>query len=115
MNIKRYTLSYASSFDLVVEINHDIMTTEKLHEINNFWSGAKDRLAKAKGDILKAVLTGLAMTAFRMTITEWNAINEFKVKGVEGWPLLDGSEGMTLVSLDDFVLDEDEVTIKEAT
>ena len=39
-NVKKYTVDYDWKAELTVEIDHDVMTDEKLHEINNFWSNA---------------------------------------------------------------------------
>jgi hypothetical protein len=108
---KRYTIRYAWDFDMVVTIDHDVVTDEKLHELNNFWSGAAERLADANHDVLKAVLTTLAMKAFRMTITDLDPEGQLRRGEVEGWPPLDGSEGIQLVQLDYFELDQDEVFI----
>lgn len=108
---KRYTITYDWTFDMVVEIDHDVMTDEKLHEINNFWSNNLTRLQRADGDVTKAVLAMLGLTAFSMWVSE-NAEYTLKYQGVEGWPKLDGSEGILLVSLDTFEFDEDDITIK---
>jgi hypothetical protein len=112
MSIKRYKVSYDWSFDMVVDIDHGVCKDDLLHEINNFWSEADYRLSQADGDIAQAVLKLLAQAAFRSTIADWNALDEFKVKGVEGWPLLNGSAGITLVSIDDFEFEADEFTIR---
>lgn len=113
MTTKRYTISYSWTYDMVVDIDDNLCTDALLHEINNFWSNAEWRLSRARGDVLKAVLRMLALTAFRMTITDLDPEGALKVEGVEGWPKLDGSAGITLVSLDYFELDDDEVSIKE--
>jgi hypothetical protein len=110
---KRYTLSYDWSYDVVVEIDDEKCTDALLHEINNFWSDADWRLSEADGDVRQAVLKMLATSVLRATVSEWNALDEFKVKGVEGWPLLDGSCGILLVSADDFEFDAEEISIKE--
>lgn len=112
---KRYTISYDWSFDLVVDIDHDVMTDANLHEINNFWNNADYRLRKADGDISKAVLTMLGLTAFTMSVEYWDADDRLRRGDVEGWPQMDGKYGITLVSLDTFELDEDDLSIKEAT
>ena len=113
MSIQRYTVSYSWTYDMVVDIDRSICTDELLHQINNFWSDAEWRLSRARGDVLKAVLRMLALTAFRMTITDLAPEHVLKVEGIEGWPKLDGSYGITLVSLDYFELDDDEISIKE--
>lgn len=109
---KRYTIRYAWTYDMVVEIDLDVMTEAKLHEINNFWSEAEYRLRAARGDILQAVLKMLGLRAFYTTLTELDAEGMWRTNPPEGWPLLDGSAGILLVSLDEFELDEDEITIK---
>lgn len=110
---KRYTITYDWSTAMIVTIDHSIMTDEKLHEINNFWSGASDRLYEAKGDICKAVLTMLALRAFIMTITDLDPEGRLRRGEEEGWPPLDGSEGMQLLSLEYFELNPDDIDIRE--
>lgn len=110
---KRYTITYDGYYDLIVTIDHSIMTAEKLHEMNNFWSGAEERLDRADGDVTKAVLTMLAMRAFTMTITDLDPEGMFRRGEVEGWYPMDGSHGWWLNSLDYVELDEDEISIKE--
>ena len=114
MSVTRYTVSYGWTYDMVVDIDSSLCTDELLHEINNFWSDAAWRLSRARGDVLKAVLRMLAMTAFRMTITDLDPEGQLKEEGIEGWPRLDGSAGITLVSLDYFELDDEEISIKKS-
>jgi hypothetical protein len=109
---RRYTISYDWTFDAVVDIDHDVCTDALLHEINNFWSGAEERLDRADDDVCKAVLTMLGLQLFRDTITDLAPERMWRTNAPEGWPKLDGSHGITLVSLDYFELDEDEITIK---
>ncbi|WP_223274663.1 DUF2528 family protein, partial [Escherichia albertii] len=37
-NIKKYIIDYDWKASIEIEIDHDVMTEEKLHQINNFWS-----------------------------------------------------------------------------
>lgn len=113
---KRYTVSYDWSFDMVVEIDHEVCKDELLHEINNFWSDAEWRLSEADGSILQAVLKLMAQMAFRLNVSDWrDTVSLLKKSDTcpEGWPVLDGSAGITLVSIDDFEFEVDEFTIKE--
>lgn len=110
---KRYKLTYAEMFDVVVDIDDEKCTDELLHQINNFWSNAKYRLLAAQGDIRKAVLQMLCVTVMQLSITEWNALNHMVEGKEEGWPALDGSSGITLVSVDDYEFTDDEVEICE--
>lgn len=118
MNIKRYKISYDWSFDMVVEIDHDIMTDEKLHEINNFWSDAEERYERADDNIIKAVLMMLAAKAFGMTFSHWDVAGAFdwkKGRGEEGWPSMDGSDGIKIVYIDDIEFDTENFSFKEIT
>jgi len=114
---KRYTVSYDWNFDMVVEIDHDVCKDELLHEINNFWSDAEWRLSQADGNILHAVLKLMARMAFRLNVSDWRdtaSLLRAEETTPEGWPVLDGSSGITLVSIDDFEFDADELSIKES-
>ena len=58
-NIKKYIIDYDWKASIEIEIDHDVMTEEKLHQINNFWSDSEYRLNK-HGSVLNAVLIMLA-------------------------------------------------------
>ena len=40
-NIKKYIIDYDWKASIEIEIDHDVMTEEKLHQINNFWSDSE--------------------------------------------------------------------------
>jgi hypothetical protein len=109
-NIKRYILAYDYNAEMVVEIDHDKCTDELFHEINNFWYNAKWRLQQADGNVIHAVLKMLFLRMIDIDFSE-NAALMFKYSAPEGWPNLDGSIGITLVSFSPLELDEEEVTI----
>ncbi len=100
-----------------IEIDHDVMTEEKLHQINNFWSDSEYRLNK-HGSVLNAVLIMLAQHALLIAISsdlnaygvvcefDWNDGN-----GQEGWPPMDGSEGIRITDIDTSgIFDSDDMT-----
>ena len=101
-NIKKYIIDYDWKASIEIEIDHDVMTEEKLHQINNFWSDSEYRLNK-HGSVLNAVLIMLAQHALLIAISsdlnaygvvcefDWNDGN-----GQEGWPPMDGSEGIRI-------------------
>lgn len=116
MSKKRYIVSYDWTFDMVVDIDHSLCTDELLHQINNFWSDAEWRLSRANDNILHAVLRLMAKMALRLNVSDWrDTVSLLRAQETcpEGWPVLDGSAGITLVSLDDFEFDSDEFSIKE--
>ena len=64
---------------------------------------------------MRVVLTLLAQMAFHLNISDWrDTVSLLKDSDTcpEGWPVLDGRAGITLVSIDDFEFDADEFTIK---
>ncbi|EFJ3663118.1 TPA: DUF2528 family protein [Escherichia coli] len=97
-NIKKYIIDYDWKASIEIEIDHDVMTEEKLHQINNFWSDSEYRLNK-HGSVLNAVLIMLAQHALLIAISsdlnaygvvcefDWNDGN-----GQEGWPPMDGND-----------------------
>lgn len=113
MTIKRYKLKYDWMHEVIVEIDDEKCTDDLLHEINNFWSDAEYRLDEAKGNILNAVLTMLCTTALILSIQELNAQAHLAEGKEEGWPPLDGSHGIKIISVDQFEFDPEEVEIKE--
>lgn len=119
---KEYEVDYDFKASIIVEIDHDVLTEEKLHEMNNFFSDAKSRLKNEGGNVLNAVLKILATKILCLEI-EYN-FNTYGIKklfdrdgsngGQEGWPKLDGSEGIELISVEGLEFDESDmvVTIK---
>lgn len=127
-NIKRYTINWNDEAELSVEIDHDVMTSDLLHEINNFWGGHHLRLlyegwdednSKETNDraLLHAVLKMLAQVSFgEMASSRWTAdglIRWFK-SDTEGWPPMDGSCGLTILSCDYVDFDTDDMQVREA-
>ncbi|MBV6321971.1 DUF2528 family protein [Duganella violaceipulchra] len=111
----RYTLTFDDTCsDVVVDVrapeSDEMIALCTL--INEFWSGADDRLAEADDDVVVAVLNMLCRRALAEEISSGlGAVHEFAVQGVEGWPLLDGSDGIKLVSADRIDFDN-EVSIR---
>ncbi|WP_369436604.1 DUF2528 family protein [Serratia marcescens] len=105
--IKRYDITWNAHEDspvLIVEIDHSVCTNEHLHQINNFFCEHEYRLTANDGDIVVTVLKMLAVECFAMQVTEgWNAyglICQFKDGNNEGWPPMDGSQGIKIISCD---------------
>lgn len=110
---KRYFLTYDfMGCEVVVDIDHGILTDERLHEINSFWSGAEERLTQADGNVLHAVLKMLCCRLLADSIQVFSVMQTWTKDAPEGWPNLDGSYGITLVGVDDWTFDEEEVSIK---
>jgi hypothetical protein len=117
---KTYKMDYQLQAGITVEVDHQLMTEKELHEINNFWSGSKSRLRNAKGSVLHAVLKMLCRGTLYIQLTNdynlYGVVNEYDWKdgnGVEGWPNMDGSEGIKITAIEEFCFDSDEVDVEE--
>ena len=111
----RYALTHDDTcMDVIVDVREpdspEILALCAM--INDFWSGADDRMSEAGDDVLIAVLNMLCRCALAAEMSDgFSAVHQFAVEGVEGWPLLNGSEGIKLVRVDRFTF-ESEVSIK---
>lgn len=124
---KRYCLT-GDNFEMTVEIDHAVMTDEKLHEINRFWTSAEHRLWIADDVVLNAVLELLFCRVQRLIVEDpfglnlngvlhafaWKDNQGSRKNGEEGWPEMDGSYGIRIVSVTEIDLD-DEPVISEVT
>ena len=120
-NIKRYEIDYDWKANVTVEIDHDIVTDDALHELNNFWSNAEWRVEQHDG-VLNAVLKMLAREIIFIQFTapytidriikqfDWDSGN-----GQEGWPPMDGSHGIKIIDTEDLDIDYDDMSIKVKT
>lgn len=109
--IKKYKVTYDHQIDMIVEIDHSIMTDEKLHEINNFWGDSSYRFAESNRNITETVLKMLAKEAFAETIKSWDPIKAIEV--AEGWPAsMDGSFGIKIIKIDEVVFETDDLEVE---
>lgn len=123
---KKYTVTHdAYDAALTVEVDHEVLTEEKLKEINNFWASSQARLRDADGNVLHAVLKRLAELVLWMDLSGSPDLAQL-IKGfdwqdaswggvTEGWPKMDGSEGIRLIAVDSLRIDYDEMTVEEVS
>lgn len=119
-NIKTYDIDYDWKCGVVIEVDHDIVTDQVLHEINDFWSDNEYRLMQNNGNILHTVLKLIAREAFH--IAESNNYNTYGVvlefswdegRGVEGYPPMDGTHGFKITYVETDLFDYSDMTVKE--
>jgi hypothetical protein len=108
---KEYQLTYADGYEMRVEIDHSILTEEKLHELNNFWGGARERLIR--DSVLNAVLKMLCSTFMAESVDRMDVEAAFNSGEIEGWPPLDGSWGIKLLDYEPFEFVSDLVDVLE--
>lgn len=118
---KKYTIEW-NDFTAVFAVDHSVMTDEKLHEINNFWGDEDLRLDDENGDITMAVLKMLAGVCFNLQVSydlnTWGVMSRFDWDddaGVEGWPKMDGTYGIMILSVDKVEFDANDMDAKTET
>lgn len=119
-NIKSYDIDYDWKCGLVIEVDHDIITEDILHEINDFWSDSKYRLSQNQGNILFTVLKMIAREAFHISLTNnystFGVVCEFdwdQGNGVEGYPAMNGTSGFKIIHVETDLFDYSDMTVKE--
>lgn len=114
-DVKRYGVNWFGELDLVVEVDHDVVTNDTLTEINTFWSDSSDRLRDADGDVLIAVLKMLAQRCFQLTTAYGYSVKglvlEFET--IEGWPRMDGSEGFKIIDCDELIFCKADISVSD--
>lgn len=115
-NIQRYYVDWNGKGQLVVEVNHALLTEERLHQMNNFWRDARKRLEEHDGNVLHTVLAMLAVECFYLCIrgcySSTMLIDEFE-RGVEGWPLMDGRAGIMIIACNEPNFMTEDITVHE--
>lgn len=104
-----------------VAIDDSKCSEKLLHEINSFWSDHEFRLSEANGDIGKAVATMLIKHCFSLQyqkfgLNSWGVMRHFDWddgEGQEGWPKMDGSEGIAIILCEEPEIEIDFLTVEE--
>lgn len=88
--------------EVTLEVDLDVLTPALAAEINNFWSGAKERLQAEDGDVVRTVVRMFGEAAIRHFMADGGAsfgpcpwgdrqmTAEVLKAQVEGWPDIDG-------------------------
>ncbi|WP_250512662.1 DUF2528 family protein [Caballeronia sp. INDeC2] len=103
---KRYHLTYASAAEMVLEIDHAVFTDAQFKECSDFWADKPNF-----DEWLKMVY----LIALRESIASWSGTRSLREGREEGFPKMDGSAGIAIISFDDFEFDDFEIDLREAT
>lgn len=109
---KRYEFEYTGAAQMVVEVDDEILTAEILKEWNEFW-GDHEARADTEGGPLIPLLQMMYRVALRESIATWSALKGLREGTEEGYPKMDGSAGITIISFDDFEFDDYEINCRE--
>jgi len=104
---RRYKVAY-DWWDMVVDIRQDTPTIAKCKEMVLFWDGGEELLRTSAG-VVDAFLLHLARNIIRLAVNEDQPARALEKQ--EGWYKLDGTDGVTVVSVDPWDFDEDEFEI----
>ena len=106
---KNYRLTYLDGFDVTVEVDHAVLTDEKLR----YWTDCEELILEC-GTPLKAFLTILCRNIMLRSVVEFDLMETYYKGKADGFPPFDGTHGITLITYEDFEFDGD-VTITEET
>jgi hypothetical protein len=84
---KQYKIDAGFDISITVEVDLDKLTPELAAEINSFWSGSKDILAKSNGDIIVAAVRRSAPYLISPLLEGYNELGaQDRLDESEGWP-----------------------------
>ncbi|MFP9470297.1 DUF2528 family protein [Pectobacterium brasiliense] len=116
MDRKIYGINWFGTLDLIIAINHDIVTDELLNQINSFWLDGAERLEDEDGDVLAAVLKMLGRRCWTLMIQHGYDVNQLICHfndGEEGWPKMNGSSGFQIIDCDELEFDTVDISVSE--
>lgn len=113
-------ITFADVVDFKVVFDENEETHNLCHEINNFWSRSEDRLSDAQDCIYKCVTRLIAHEIIRLQMKSSFYCGEDAAKkafndGIEGFPSIDGTQGIELIYCDDFELRDLDVFFERKT
>jgi hypothetical protein len=109
---KRYRLSYEWNAEMAVVIDDEKFTPEILKEWNEFWSDHEYR-SRQEGGPLKPLLKMLYLAVIYEDLQSGRGARSFREGREEGYPDMDGSQGIEIVSFESFEFDDFCVEIVE--
>ena len=101
---KRYQLEYSGMSRMVSEIDRNVFTDAHFKECSDFWSNQPT---------FEEWLTMVYKVALHDSIATWDALRGLRKGTEEGYPKMDGSEGITIISFEDFEFDDFEINLQE--
>lgn len=107
--------------EVALQVNFDILTPELAAEINDFWTGAEDRLSAEEGNVLLTVIRMFGEAAIRYFMESGGASfgptdDPFHTAAViehqhEGWPTVEDL-GILITAAEVSVVDYYDVTLE---
>jgi hypothetical protein len=107
--IKKYKFQYDCIYDIIFKVDLEIYTKELALATLEFftWHWDKD------SDPITEALKKIALVCLQFSADGWNEIGIIdQFIDLEGYPRLDGSYGVTLVRIDNFEYDENNLSLE---
>lgn len=123
-NTKTYKVKDSwKDFEVILEVNHDVLTPELATEINKFWCNAEDRIEQENGSHVRAVIRlageffinamlSYGGVQFGKSNTEAAAVWSSDLSKQEGWPT---NPGIRVIAASIEAPDYDSLELKELT
>ncbi|MFM0487967.1 hypothetical protein [Paraburkholderia graminis] len=102
---KRYQLEYSGASRMVIEVDHAVFTDAHFKECSDFWSNKPD---------FKDWLGMVYLIVLRESIASFSGVASLREGREEGFPKMDGSEGIDILSFEGFEFDDFEIDCREA-
>ena len=112
-----------SDAEVTLQVDFDVLTPELATEINDFWSGANQRLRAEDGSVVLAVVRMFGQVAINHFLADGGASfgptsdpywTQQVIKALgEGWPDVDGL-GILIMAAEVSVLDYEDVSLEAA-
>lgn len=110
--VEKYECNYGfHEAAAVFLIDRDKFTPEVAKEVLEFWSWEYDEEADPIEEAIKKTAIEVIHVASFEGLNTLGVKSEFDSR--EGWYRLDGSEGITLLKVENYVFDEDHLTINK--
>ena len=110
---QKYEFRYDFDYEIILEVDRNVFTNEKAKIFLDFFLWERD-YDKDSEDLVFEALKKIALQCF--IFASMNEHNEFGVQkdmeNAEGFPKVDGSEGINLFFIEGFDFDEDELEVK---
>ncbi len=118
--MKKYTLTHLDTgWEMVVGIDEtNPSSAQTIKQTVEFWSGFESRLMRNDGDYTQTFLTMLSGAAAKLSVACGGlGVNEVirAMSRQEGWPRLDGGDGITLIDCEVFSISDEDFRVKEVS
>ncbi|WP_257010244.1 MULTISPECIES: DUF2528 family protein [Burkholderia cepacia complex] len=104
-------LTHDFSYEIVVEVDHDVLTDERLCELVRFSDDGESSVEQHGA--LTAFLKLFAARFMTECVSSSSPKDAFNESRIEGFPAVDGSSGLRVVDYDEFSFKAEDIDVLE--